>query len=374
MDRPSVGIALVLLAALGVSVTGCNRNQSRTSSVHAGTAAATTATQKTQPSPPVQVGPIPSSSQATPAAIAPAQTATATPAKLVASDRTQTFTVAQQTFRLLTHVETIAGTTDETVEWWELRTATDRVIDRGSYPVEIENGSFAQTLAISGSDLKTDQGGGILIHGFELPSAPDDSGWVKVFGFKYGRDKDGVDESLFGPFGPPISVEEGEFLGVGADESRTTPVSFGGARVTTMHDVLRFRLWTGNFSIVYPVLINWITGQLQPSFRCPETTSKGRVDRCSYPVTVEAHRDAKPTFVRLFPEADDGFTPKHIIVQPESKVEFTEARVPVTWTEDDKSISLGVNGDMWLKVRIDGVEGWIHGEEDFDAVGLPQSG
>jgi hypothetical protein len=29
---------------------------------------------------------------------------------------------------------------------------------------------------------------------------------------------------------------------------------------------------------------------------------------------------------------------------------------------------------MWLKLRIDGREGWIHTQEDFLAIGLPQSG
>src|ERR1041385_3011801 len=45
------------------------------------------------------------------------------PGKAATSDRTQTLTVAQQTFRLLTHVQSIQGTSDETVEWWELRDA-----------------------------------------------------------------------------------------------------------------------------------------------------------------------------------------------------------------------------------------------------------
>jgi hypothetical protein len=46
----------------------------------------------------------------------------------------------------------------------------------------------------------------------------------------------------------------------------------------------------------------------------------------------------------------------------------------MAWSEDEKSITFGANGDMWLKVRIDGAEGWIHSEEDFEAVGLPQAG
>jgi hypothetical protein len=289
------------------------------------------------------------------------------------SDRSQTLMVAQQTFRLLTHVQSIAGTGEETVEWWELRNAKERVVYRESFAVAFENGTFASAVGISANSFTTKQGGGILVHGTEEPSAPDCGGWMQVFGFKYGRDKYGVDESLFGAFGPPIFID-GEFLEIGTDSFRPTPTSIGGVTTTVMNDVLKFRVWTGNFNIVYPVLINWITGKLQPAWRCLESTSKGRVERCSYPITIEAHRDNQPTFVRLFPEADDGFTPKHVIVQPQSKVEYLEARTPVTWNEDAKAIYFSVNGDVWIKVRIDGVEGWIHSQEDFDAVGLPQSG
>jgi hypothetical protein len=78
--------------------------------------------------------------------------------------------------------------------------------------------------------------------------------------------------------------------------------------------------------------------------------------------------------VRLFPEPDDGYTPRHVVVEPQGKIEYLESRVPVAWREDANSISFGVQGDVWLKVRIDGREGWIHSEEDFEAVGLPQAG
>jgi len=76
-------------------------------------------------------------------------------------------------------------------------------------------------------------------------------------------------------------------------------------------------------------------------------------------------------------QADDGFAPKQVIVQPPSKIEYLEARTtrtPVVRYEDAEAISFRVNGDVWIKVRIDGVEGWIHTQEDFDAVGLPLVG
>jgi len=292
--------------------------------------------------------------------------------KVAISDQSVTLSVAQQSFRFLTHVQKIEGTSDETVEWWELRDAGDRVVHRESYPIEFENGTFGSSVSVSASSFTTRQGGGVLIQGMDLPSAPDSGGWVQVFGFKYGRDKYGADPSLFMQFGPPISVA-GEFLGVDTDSSRS-PTLPGAGTVVVMNDVLKFRLWTGNFNITYPVLINWITGTLQPAWRCIESTSKGTVERCTYPVIVDAHQDNQPTFVRLFPEADEAFTPKHLIVQPQSKVEYLEARTQVQWDQDAKSISFTVGADIWLKIRIDGVEGWIHSEEDFEAVGLPSAG
>jgi hypothetical protein len=377
MKEQGSSAAVVALLAAAVFLTACNRVPDMKSAPAVTGVATQPATEKAQPSAAAQTTPaIPSSATAFSASSSlPAATpkSDAPPPKVVVSDRSQTLIVAQQTFRLLTHVQSIAGKGEETVEWWELRNAKDQVVYRQSYPVTFTNGSFDWMVSISAKAFTTPQGGGILIEGGEEPSAPDSGGWVQVFGFKYGRDKYGADESLFGPFGPPIFID-GEFLGIGTDSFRPTPTSFGGVTSAVVRDVLKFRVWTGNFNIVYPVLINWITGKLQPAWRCTERTSKGQVERCSYPITVEAHRENQPTFVRLFPEADDGFTPKHVIVQPQSKVEYLEARTPIAWNEDAKAISFSVNGDVWIKIRIDGEEGWIHSQEDFDAVGLPQAG
>ena len=67
---------------------------------------------------------------------------------------------------------------------------------------------------------------------------------------------------------------------------------------------------------------------------------------------------------------------KHVVVKPDSKLEFLEAQLPVDWnaTKDNISIGVGDGSDVWLHVRIDGQEGWIHTQEDFQAIGLPQSG
>ena len=361
------------VAVFSVSFAACNRGQDAHSAQEAAPATPQQSQLKTLV--PAQMaaskgGPAPVGS--VPIPVEPPKTQ-AVSANVVVADRSETLTVAQRTYRFVEHVQSIPATKEETVEWWELRDAEDHVLHRESYPVTFQNGSFESTSEVSASSFTGKGGGGILIQGMDLPSAPDSGGWIQVFGFRYGREKYGADPTLFGAFGPPIYVE-GEFLGVDTDSALATPVAFGAAREMRMSDVLKFRVWTGNFNIVYPVLINYISGRVQPAWRCIETTSKGRVERCSYPITVEARREDQPTFVRLFSEADDGFTPKHVIVQPQSHIEYLEARVPVVWNEDNKAISFSVNGDMWVKIRIDGQEGWIHSEEDFEAAGLPAAG
>lgn len=379
MRDNGIRVSIVLLAGMTVGLSACNRSDTAASAQAVTRAIARPAPQNPQaqaaqaPAAAASSSPAPSSSSSS----APATADKNAPVKLVAADSSQSFTIAEHTFRLLKHVQRIESvpgkTADETVEWWELRNSKDQVVYREQYGFNVVNGGFDFTVSLTASSFATKEGAGIVVQRGDEPSDPLSGGSVQVFGYKYGRDKYGVDESLFGSFGPPIWVE-GDYLGIDTDTSRPKPTLPPGVTMMTMDDILKFKVWTGNFFIMYPVRINWITGQLEPRWRCMETTSKGRTGRCSYPVEVEAHRGGEATFVRLFPEADDGFTPKHVVLQPETKVEFLEARVQIDWGGDAKAITFGVNGDMWLKVRIDGEEGWIHSEEDFEAVGLPQSG
>jgi hypothetical protein len=67
-------------------------------------------------------------------------------------------------------------------------------------------------------------------------------------------------------------------------------------------------------------------------------------------------------------------TPGHVVLKKDSKVVILAAQGKVDWQEDDHGVGLTPGDDFWLKVRIDGKEGWIHTQEDFLAIGLPQSG
>lgn len=88
---------------------------------------------------------------------------------------------------------------------------------------------------------------------------------------------------------------------------------------------------------------------------------------------VEAKRIASQdglTFVRLLPE---DFEPQrlaeHAVITKNSKMEFLEAAGILDWHAAGDFVSLTVDGDLWLKVCVDGREGWIHTQEDSNAIG-----
>ncbi len=73
----------------------------------------------------------------------------------------------------------------------------------------------------------------------------------------------------------------------------------------------------------------------------------------------------------MFSERHEQMTPAHVVIRRDSKI--LAAKVRAGLGEDKNGMSLGVDDDAWLRIRVDGKEGWIHTEEDFEAVGPPQA-
>jgi hypothetical protein len=300
---------------------------------------------------------------------AAAQSGSGTPSRLAGSDETQgPFHVGGQTFTFVKHVQKIQGATssdDSTVEWWELRDTSGKAVYREQYKLSFQDGRFDDTEDVGARELKTKFGQGILVDGMSLPSAPNSGSWEQIFGLVNGK---------LTPFSGAISTE-GEFLEETVDTFQTTPMIRGQQPQTISRDVLSFRVWTGNFSIIYGVEINWIQGSLHPAWVCMENTSKGPSRACSYKVQAEPTPRSEMTFVRLFSEPDEGGVPKHVVIKPESKIEFVEAHATMSWNSNEHNTTFGPSsGTIWLHIRVDGQDGWISGEEDFEAVGLPEAG
>ena len=281
-------------------------------------------------------------------------------------ERQGPFTLEERNFTVVLHYKRLLGTTgpdSQTLASLEIRDATGAVQHQESFPHAIEKGGFLETCSADVRLLSGSNGKGLLIDSGCLPSAPLSGGPWQIVGVVGGK---------LVPFGKPL-VTEGE-LG----EFVPGAINRIGTLTQILPDMLKVRVWTGYFFVSVPVRVDWLQGQLALGQHCLYQTGHGMAEEgCEMPAeqAQPAPREQEMTFVRMFQESNPRIgTPAHVVVKKDSKVEIVAGKVLVTWEEGPEAIHLSVGEDVWVKVRIDGKEGWIHTPEDLNAIGLFASG
>jgi hypothetical protein len=280
-------------------------------------------------------------------------------------EREGPFTSAGQTFTVVLHSKRLPGRTDpdaQSLAWLEMRDAAGATAYREEFAHAVDHGAFVESCAAHAEQLAGNGGKGVLVTVDCLPSAPLSGGPWSVFGVVGGRLK---------RFGAPL-VADG-MLG----SFKPGTVTRSGPVTQTLADMLTLRLWTGYFFVSVPIRVDWQQGALAPGQRCLEQTGRGFADGgCEWPA-----EDAQPssrdeqTFVRLYRESDEASgPPAHVVVNPSSEVAIVAGKVRVIWNDGPEVTSLAADDDIWVRVRIDGREGWLHGDEDLQAAGLFRAG
>ena len=109
--------------------------------------------------------------------------------------------------------------------------------------------------------------------------------------------------------------------------------------------------------------VDWMQGGLSIAQRCYGQTGQGvREEGCELPVDAErVPSDQSESFVRLFAEPTErAGPPRHVVVRRASVVTILVAKVRLVWDDQGDIVDVGV--------------GWTHTQEDFLAIGLPESG
>jgi hypothetical protein len=273
----------------------------------------------------------------------------------------------------------------DTVVAMEIRDAAGAIQYQREFTCEA-NDAFSDAWSVDARLLAGTNGTGLLVsYSFDSePSAPQHSypDWWQVFGVVDGKLKS---------FGAPVSFE-GQ---LGWKATAKTGVYKSAGPLGPHADALQFRIWTGHFRMIYPVRVDWAEGKITPAQPCDEqatTTGSGEIQACQYSVLPETDRQiTNTTFVTLCARPDEKCeNSEKVVVKPNSKVDLLVAQVKAHWNggvaagpsgksgnpmdgmDDAGGAGWAQNDELWLKVRIDGKEGWMHGEEDFHAFGLPQ--
>jgi hypothetical protein len=285
--------------------------------------------------------------------------------------RTGPFAIAGQNYTVLLHEKRLVNVSGpalvQTLAGVEISDAAGNVSYPKIFPYAIEQDRFQRSLSAFAQLASGKTGAGLVIHYREQmavsqTSALQTSESWQLFGLVNGK---------LAPLGKPVpigeGVEGGPFMGM------MMRAANGTVSVIGQPDTIEVRAWTGTFYVFVPLRVDWSHGGLAQGQRCVEMFG-GRLKDVGCDMRVEAVR--KPpadqfTFARLFVEADENLgSVQHAVVQKDSKVEILGARAITTWNENADLIQ-PVFVDVWLHVRIDDGIGWIHGEENFAAVGLP---
>jgi len=266
----------------------------------------------------------------------------------------------------------------ETVTAMEIRDATGAVQYRRTFAAAEEKDYF-ESWSVSALLLTGTNGTGLLVNYdvYSEPSAPEEepSGWFQIFGVLGGK---------LVPFGSPLEVQGGLL------DQYTNGNTYKAARpLGTQADAVEFKVWTGHCRMIFPVRVDWTQPKLSPAQECVKTAGELGAG-CQYKVLPEdkLYNESDITFVRLWPGPDEkSGQPMKTVVKKDSKVELLIAAAATQWTEgktaDAAATSNGpsaeaggfgvaADSDLWLKIRVDGKEGWMHSEEDFRALGLPE--
>jgi hypothetical protein len=285
--------------------------------------------------------------------------------------RTGPFAIGEQNYTVVLHEKHLASVVDPTIAQTltgvEIIDATGNVSYQEAFSYVIEQGRFQRTLSASAQLVSGKTGAGLLIHFIEQSAnsqtglAQNSESW-QMFGLANGK---------LAPLGKPTPIGEGvtggPFMGV------MMRAANGAVSVISQPDTIEVRAWTGNFYVFVPLRVDWNHGGLAQGQRCMEMIGGGlREVGCDMRVeTVRKPPADEFTFARLFVEANENMgEPDHVVMQKDSKIEILGSRAITTWNENGELIQ-PVFSDVWLHVRIDNRDGWIHGEEDFAAVGLP---
>jgi hypothetical protein len=176
----------------------------------------------------------------------------------------------------------------------------------------------------------------------QLPTPANSGEQIQIFGLRDGKLQP-MDASPLDFYGQLGEMPEG---------------SVKGARRLAADDSLPIYVLTSYFYILEPVRLDWKDFRLRPQ-------QTGEFEVAQEPPFQRTPDIQTEAYVHLYAGPDKSASVTGIGVTPQTKVDVLRARFSAGPPEAHSSAN-----DVWLKIRIDGKEGWILGADEYTAIGL----
>lgn len=287
----------------------------------------------------------------------------------------QQYTVMLQYSALLQNSSRLASAANSTstLSRLEVLDAQGKSFYQETFPFAIAQRRFTQTLSASSSLLPGAGGAALVIRFIERPAPSPDAesplpkeSW-QVFGIVNGH---------LTSFGAVLPLGHGTDITV--DGVVAAVMIKGGIEMMPMAstaEVLAFRVWTGHFYALVPVRFDWPNGKWGEGEQCYATnngtlTERGCIMRMEA-VPQPRPPDADTIYVHLFESPDGNLDNSlNVPISPEAHPEFLDMMAIVQWEAKGQRVACSFR-NLWLRIHINGKEGWVQGQQAFDALGLP---
>ena len=259
---------------------------------------------------------------------------------------------------------------DETVESLSIVDKEGEVHYQKSFDVEYGNGRFAESVGICAYALdsmgkkgflyesgrlkefisKEQAGVGLILYYGVTPSAPSSGVSCQVFTLK---------KEHLTPLFPPLTVY-GQIYELPHGSNPNALMLFDG-------NTMKFGVWTGWFEVIVPV-------KVLDRLSIAPLHYNSTFGYNAFDVIVERRHSEEETFVRFFNDPGISSIPRHVIIKKDTEVEFLWAYARVSIESGGAECVISIDEMPWLKVRIDGKEGFVRNAEDLLALGIHPAG
>jgi hypothetical protein len=279
------------------------------------------------------------------------------------------FAIGGQSFTVLARDENVAAGANSkptpTLAELEIRDANQAVVYRESFSPVIESDQVIRGLSVSASLLEGSGGQALVLRFREASDAGGATESWQMFGLVKGS---------LTRYGPPLPLGQG--AGIAVNGVLTGVMLSGGIGVVPLAstaDALEFPVWAGNFFVYVPVRIDWAAGQWSEAEQC-YALANGSLSPggCNLRILANPRPREEGSVTMYAQPQEDPYNSRSISVHSDSVVQFLIARPLVDWKSSGDRFSCSFD-DMWVRVRINGAEGWVHSQADFAALGLPSA-
>ncbi len=283
------------------------------------------------------------------------------------------FTINGREFTMILNLLTVKGASrgfGETIESFSIVDEDGKVHYQKSFDVEYGDYGFAETNDVSAYTLFGNGRKGFLYDSEklkEVTTAKEASrGLVLYYSYSPSAPLGGISCQVF-------ALKEERLVGL------FSPLSVyghiydlpGGSNPKSLRlfewDTMKFGVWTGWYEVIVPL-------RIFDGLRTMPLHHHSSYGYDAFDVKVERRQIEDLTFVRFFDRPEESSVPRHLAIKKETKVEFMLAYTRVHIQAGGSESAVTVDEMPWLKVRIDGQEGFVRDAEDLLALGIHQAG